>query len=55
MTVEDIIQEYKKRFGRYPDFNGSSFDEDYPVERVLNALESGVPISEPQIPEGIKA
>lgn len=55
MTVEQVIQEYRKKFGEYPNFNGSDFDEAYPVEIVLAAIESGIRINQPELSMSVKA
>jgi|14BtaG_2_1085337.scaffolds.fasta_scaffold138410_1 hypothetical protein len=55
MTVEEVIQQYRKKFGEYPKFNGSQFDEPYPIERVLAAIETGIKIDEPELSMSVKA
>ena len=50
-TTEDLWQEYVEKFGEEPQFSG--WDLSPPTERLIEALETGIPIKEPPVPLGI--
>lgn len=55
MTADEVIKEYYKKFKELPQFNGSRFDEPYPIIEVLEAIELGVKIKEPELPQDVRA
>ena len=50
-TTEDLWDEYVEKFGEEPHFSG--WDTSPVTERLIDALETGVPIKEPPLPPGI--
>lgn len=55
MTVNPILERYKERFGEYPVFTGINFDDDFPYDELMNAIETQIPYTEQQVPDGAKA
>lgn len=55
MTVNPILERYKERFGEYPDFTGINFDDDFPYDELVKAVETGVAYREQAVPENAKA
>lgn len=41
MTVEEVIELYKKKFGGYPAFLLMGADDDYIKETLMKCIESG--------------
>ena len=53
MTGEEILQKYRERFGEEPHFTGINFDQEFPIEAIWAAIQTGIPYIEDEIPEGI--
>jgi hypothetical protein len=55
MTDNSILERYKQVFGEYPVFTGINFDDDFPYEKLINAIDTGIAYIEQEVPEGAKA
>lgn len=53
MTPEELIAAYVKKFGKEPGVTGILAFEGFPFEAIYDAIESGVPYNEEEVPEGI--
>ena len=50
MTLDEAMKEYKKKFGEYPPIFG--YGDHDAIQRILDALKTGVPMQDPQVPPG---
>lgn len=53
--ASDILKKYKEVFGEDPVFTGVNFDEPFPYDELLRAIETKIPYIEEPVPEGAKA
>lgn len=53
--ASDILKKYKEVFGEDPVFTGVNFDEPFPYDELLKAIETKIPYIEEPVPEGAKA
>ena len=44
MDPEDIIELYRKKFGRLPPIASTSWTKEYPIEEIIDAIDSNTPI-----------
>ena len=51
MEPEDIIQLYRKKFGRLPPIASNKWNQEYPIEEVIDAIDSNTPIQPTPEPE----
>ena len=51
LAAEDLWQEYVEKFGEEPQFLGRDLSP--PTERLIEVLETGIPIKDPPVPSGI--
>jgi len=54
LDIEDIIDRYIERFGEEPEFTGISWTNDFPVEEIMAAINTGIPYKEISPPAGVK-
>lgn len=53
MSEDELIARYVEKFGEEPVFTGVAAFEGFPFEAIYDAIESGVPYNEDEVPEGI--
>lgn len=51
-THEDLVREYRRVFKSEPEITGADWFHN-PTELIVEALETGVPIKQQPVPEGI--
>ena len=51
-TYEDLLKDYKKKFGKEPNITGIDWMQD-PFDLLEEALDTGIPINEKPVPKGV--
>jgi len=49
--AQDLLRLYRRVFGEDPQITGADWTDDY-MEKVIEALDTGVPIKEAPVPKG---
>lgn len=51
IDITDIIEMYIDKFGESPEFGPMDFDKQYPIDAVIDAINSGKPIKVEDYPK----